>query len=59
MPARHRNMVRSVCGGTKVTSWLRHTAGCSFKDKDEGKFLLIDLEAYSESHGDRAQAQAA
>jgi hypothetical protein len=25
---------------------LRHTAGCSFDDIDEGKFSLIDLEAY-------------
>lgn len=34
---------------------LRHTAGCSFNTQDEPKFPLIDLEAYSVSHGDRAE----
>ena len=30
----------------RVTTWLRHTAGCSFKDETSFKSSLIDLEAY-------------
>lgn len=38
-------MTNSLIRG--VTTWLRHTAGCSFKGKTSYKSWVIDLEAYN------------